>query len=440
MVCLFFLGIQALSGGDWRLATGSVASAEEATDDTSPQTCYEWTGSACSWEPNLQPMKVSFEEKGSADSTFYAYVHPDVSTFYNETKGSRTAVRPMFTGMFGKFINLSPDPVRVWWKGNNLGFIAEVEPFGSAGTATYVGHVFVVTPPNDQSKVLTEWRMKQGNSLYYYDPFNFDIHKAHKKLSDQQYVYYHLQWHNKLFAEEYKKFTGRDWLALYKQKKPPRFHMWRADYFGQTHQVETKEIYFVESPTEAELARGVSNYGPRPDVRSSMRKYRDSQATMTLNLTALSCAPRVFEIQNFLSDIEIEHLLNLARQSDMHRSSVSAGERSGSNSQSDTRTSTNSWIPRESDIITDALYRRAADVLHMDEALLRWRRGSEIPEFTESTISVAERLQCVHYEVNPRFHAEIERVVERLCFSYPLVSLPLIGWPAIHGSSRLYHA
>ncbi|KAL7580981.1 hypothetical protein ACA910_005795 [Epithemia clementina (nom. ined.)] len=384
--------------GVWCLA----ADTAQVVDQSPPpgaQTCYEWTGSSCSWEPNLQPMKVSFS-KGE-DSTFYAYVTPDVSTFYNETKGSRTAVKPLFSGMFGKFINLSPDPVRVWWKGKELGYIADVEAFGSAGTATYVGHVFVVTPPNQKGKVLVEWKMQQGNSLYYYDPFNFDIHKAHKKLSDKQYVYYHMQWHNKLFAEQYKQFTGRDWLALYQQKKPPRYHMWRADYFGQTHQVVTKEIHFVELPTEEELARGVSTYGPRPDFRTSMRKYRHKDPTLTLNLTAISCSPRVFEIRNFLSDLEVEHLLHLALKSNMHRSSVSAG--GGGFEESDTRTSTNSWIARQTNIITDALYRRAADLLQMDEALLRWRRASEIPEFTESTVSVAERLQCVHYEVGQQY-------------------------------------
>jgi len=312
-----------------------------------------------------------------------------------------------FTGMFGKFINLSPEPIRVWYqarKGADLAYMADVEPFGSAGTATYVNHVFVVTPSSSQSKVLTEWKMEHGNSLYYYDPFKFDINKAHKALTDQQYVFYHMQWHNKVFAEQYKTFTGgRDWLALYKQKQAPRFHMWRADYFGQTHHVETKEIHFVEMPTEDEMDRGTSAYGPRPDVIRRIRQHRDQSPTLTLELTAVSCSPRAFEIKHFLSDVEVDHLLNLAYASDMHLSSVSASSASEGGEQTASRTSTNSWIPRKSDVIVDAIYRRAADLLQMDESLLRWRRSSEIPEFTESSISVAEPLQCVNYQVGQQY-------------------------------------
>ena len=62
-----------------------------------------------------------------------------------------------------------------------------------------------------------------------------------------------------------------------------------------------------------------------------------------------------------------------------------------------TRTSRTSWIARNTDMITDAIHRRAADVLQIHEAFLRWRRPTDIPEFPESMISIAERLQLIHY-------------------------------------------
>lgn len=179
--------------------------------------------------------------------------------------------------------------------------------------------------------------------------------------------------------------------------------MWRADALGQTHQVVTKEIHFVEMPLEEEMDRGASAYGPRPDVITRIRPHRDIHPTLTLTLTVLSCAPRVFEIQQFLSDVEVEHLLSIARESDLEESSVSSGSASQRTNQKTTRTSTNSWIPRQKDVMTDAIYRRAADLLHMDESLLRWRRATEIPEFTESKISVAEPLQLVHYEEGQQY-------------------------------------
>ena len=49
-----------------------------------PQTCHAWTGASCDWEPNLKSMTVQYGS-GVYNETFYAYVTPDVSTFYNLT-------------------------------------------------------------------------------------------------------------------------------------------------------------------------------------------------------------------------------------------------------------------------------------------------------------------------------------------------------------------
>lgn len=369
-----------------------------------PQTCYEWTGAECSWEPNLRPMTVDFM---GYNETFYAYVPPDVSTFYNETPKTYLPLKTAFTGFFAKFVNLSPDPIRIYFepigKKKDLVYIGDIEPFGSTGTATYPTHKFLATQPDSPSNVYKKWTMSSDNSLYYYDPFDFDVHKAHKTLSEAQYQLYILQWQNKVFAEQYRAFTGTDWLALYKHKQPPRFHMWRADSFGQTHSVTTKEIHFVEFPEKDELHRGTSIYGPRPDELERVRRHRHQYPTLDLTLTAISCSPRVFEIRDFLSDTEVQHLKNLIQEADLERSKVRSSSISQDSTSDDTRTSRNTWIPRSTDVITDAIYRRAADVLHMDESLLRWRRPSEIPEFTESKIAVSENLQAVHYAVGQQY-------------------------------------
>ncbi|ACI65565.1 predicted protein [Phaeodactylum tricornutum CCAP 1055/1] len=371
--------------------------------DTRPQTCAEWTGAECAWEPNLQAMNADF---GRFNETFYAYVVPDVATFYNKTPGSLQPTMSTFKGMFGKFTNLSPDTIRVSWisgkKNDAPVYISDVSPFDSAGTATYVGHQFIVTDRKSNT-LLTKWTMVQGNSLYFYDPFDFDIRKALKALTAEQLPLYNMQLQNKMFAEQYKTFTGTDWLALYRQKFAPRFHMWRADAIGQTYTIETNEIHFVDFPDEAELARGTSIYGPRPDERDRMRRLRARDPTMNMTMTVLSCVPRVFEVKDFLSDMEVEHLLNIASKRKLKRSTMHAGGSSEATTNDDTRTSTNDWIPRHQDLITDTIYRRAADLLQMDEALLRWRRKSEIPEFTESHISISERLQLVNYQVGQQY-------------------------------------
>jgi len=377
---------------------------DEDDDQQHPVTCDAWTGSSCDWEPNLQKMTVAYGS--GASEVFYAYVTPDVATFYNETAGQRQAKTPAFTGQYGKFINLSPDTVKVHWHSGQRGakpmYISDIEPFGSAGTATFPGHKFIVTASSNPDQVLTEWKMEAGNALYYYDPFGMDPSKAQKALSTDQYHFYFIQLQNLAFAHQYKQFTGTDWLAVYKYKNPPRYHMWRADAFGQTHTVVTNEIHYVERPPDHELERGASKYGPRPDDLTRQRIYRAQQPTLELQLTVLSCAPRVFEIRNFLSDVEVDHIIQLARDSNMQLSSTRAGGSSDASTDSRTRTSKNTWIARHTDMITEIIHRRAADVLQIREPLLRWRRTSEIPEFKESMISVAERLQLVHYDVGQR--------------------------------------
>ena len=179
-------------------------------------------------------------------------------------------------------------------------------------------------------------------------------------------------------------------------------HMWRAEYIGQTHDVVTSNLYYNSLPER--LGRLTDDY--RPDVEgerlAEMRRYQSSSpkgkkkkngdsrdeddgTTMRLTLSVLSCAPRVLEARRFLSPVEVQHLIDLASGSRgdviMERSTVSAsnvkgdGERESgrevSGSRADTRTSTGGWIHREQDAIVDTIFRRIADLLNIDERLMR---------------------------------------------------------------------
>lgn len=402
--------------------------------ESSPGHCAEWTGASCDWEPNLKPLHVTFFHKENI--TVFAYQQSPVGEYYNESSSSKKKVKSMKSqAMFGKFINFSPDSVNVYWDGgilNGLVYSCTLEPFGSSGTATYPTHKFVVTPSDNKNKVLQRWTVKAGESLHYYDPFNGDYAKAKKALKDDTKLsYYHMQLLNKKFAEQYKAFTNTDWLGLYGQRHAPRYHMWRADYFGQTHIVTSTSTSFIEAPAENEIARGLSGYGPRPDELSRVRKHRGQKAIKTMTLKVLSCAPRVFEIEDFLSPYEISHVLKIAHEStDFRSSSVSASEASDSADDSNVRTSTNTWIDRRKDIVIDAIYQRAADVLQIKEALLRWRRKTEIPEVPpdESQLSIAESLQLVHYSVGQKYQPHHD------FFMPPLVH----GQPARFATLLLY--
>jgi hypothetical protein len=201
-----------------------------------------WSGSAvsCGWEPNLLPMTVQYG--GGYNETYYAYVTPDVSTFYNAPAKSKKPSKLQFNGMFAKFVNFAHYPIQVYYydttKNNKKGdpsndpyvYISDIEPFGSAGTATFPKHKFVITHVGKPNEILKEFTIDPDNSLYYYDPLGFDGLNQLSKLgwTDMQIHMYHIQLVNRAFAIQYKQFTGgTDWLALYKHKNPPRYDSFR---------------------------------------------------------------------------------------------------------------------------------------------------------------------------------------------------------------------
>jgi len=106
-------------------------------------------------------------------------------------------------------------------------------------------------------------------------------------------------------------------------------------------------------------------------------------------------APRVLEIPNFLSPSEVEHILDLAHRKEMALSTT--GDSTGQETeQLKTRTSKNTWVSREESPIIDAIYRRAADLERIDEALLRHRDPDERPD-VPGRKPACEQLQLVHY-------------------------------------------
>jgi hypothetical protein len=384
----------------------------EVADDSSSSSRSEKT---CAWEdreaceggvyrdPNLKPMVIQLD---GLEETFDAYVMPDVATFYNATPGSIKKQNTSFKGMFGKFINLSNKPVRVYWKPANKkqqpSYIADLAPFGGAGTATYPGHMFILTEPNDVSKVLADWTMTRVNSNYKYDPYG-SVAEAEKVLSADELELYKLQHRNLAFDRIYHRFTGRQWVALYGRKYAPRYPMWPADSFGQTHVITTKETHIISQPPEDFAQKKVSTYGATPEQLEQLKAYRSPEETLTLNMTVISVAPRAFEIRNFLSSEEVTHILELSTGMQLSRSTTRAGSIGEMRTDDATRTSQNSWVGRERSPIVDAIFRRAADLLQIDEACFRFRNKDEQHLVPDSKGPITERLQLVHYGVGKFF-------------------------------------
>lgn len=102
-------------------------------------------------------------------------------------------------------------------------------------------------------------KVVSGQNNYYYDPINVPMSEERtlenlQKLSTEEYVKYEIMKRNQKFSEKYKEFTGRDYLNMYPRPKPLHY-MWRADYFGQTHWVTSKETHFKELPGNSKLRK-----------------------------------------------------------------------------------------------------------------------------------------------------------------------------------------
>lgn len=331
-------------------------------------------------------------------------------------------------------------------------------PFTASGTGTFPTHRFLFVDENTQETVKTFIVGNYPNNLYAYDPYYVEgdpeateanLKKALSKADRAKYDV----WRKTLrFNEFYLKKTGRSYLANY-LRDPPMHFMWRADYFGQEHYVESRETHFIEEPPNAELEPILAKSKQRQLTAPLLSQYR-SPGALNMTLKVLSVAPRVFQIENFLSDVEVNHIVEIASgyancSIECHFFShiiprinlklsqtgdSSAGEQKVKDS-TNTRTSYNSWVPREKTPIIDCIYRRAADLMRIDEALLRHRDKSEHPD-RYSSRTLAEDLQLVHYD---KKQGKIPGFSGMLLLITGLTMCPLIEYTAHHdfGYSRV---
>ena len=381
---------------------------------------------------NLKPMTFQFPHE-STPRTFQAYVQPDVATFYNDPPGTRSVQKPYFNGVAGKFINLSPEHLSLYWDDGRDGqLIADMLPFQAVGTATFPVHKFFIALKHDPSEIVHRIHIQPGTNLYVYDAFEMGRASV-SDLSDGELELYILQRNNLLFAREYRDFTGRDWLSLYPKREQAIYKMWNADYFGQQHWVTSSETHFLLEPPEELLGRMKPDEMHRdrmifPDPRN-LAEYRSQDSKeLNMTMTVLSCAPRVFEIKNFLSHAEVDHIVHMATGMKLAISTTSGSDGHDAKSDSKTRTSHNSWVHRSRSPIMDSIYGRAADLMQIDEALLRERNQVEIPEISRKG-SNAEEFQLVHYDKSEQYTAHHD-------FTYP--NSKIDGQPARFVTLLLY--
>lgn len=277
------------------------------------------------------------------------------------------------------------------------------------GTSTHNGQSFSFTPTYDKDHDVVRFLVTEDEAVSVYDAIKDAEANGKKiKLTNEQRKLYDGQLLNLVYGRSYLVETGRHWLSSF-PRPPPSYHMYTSEYFGQKHAIETKQTHFLTMPPQNELGRlAIDAHHLHPSV--SLKEYRDNeQESLKLILKSVSCSPRVFEIDSFLSPVEVQHIMDLASNLEFSESMTNSHATLRGEEDRKTRSSTNTWVDRGSSPILDAIYRRAADVLQIDESLLRHREGFEHTELATDH-SIAEAIQLVHYAEGEQYTAHHDTI------------------------------
>jgi prolyl 4-hydroxylase len=401
-----------------------------------PSTCSLLEGDE-EMDPGLEKMTFDI---GSGTEVAWVYSKPNVSSFYRDAPGSpdRKMVTPAYRGQVCNFINLSDKEVVLFLEKSQGPSVQlrQLDPMSGKGMSVVQGQTLYFA--DAKGRLIQRFTIDdESASLQVYDPYYIEgypeVTESYVSMLNLEMQSLYNQWRATIeFAEHYTKTTGRAFLSHYNGQRAltpskPKHSMWQANYFGQEHWVTTREVHYDRLPPVEHLRalprlshdRELANEDPRllPDYRvageSSSSSSSSSFQTMNMTLKVLSCAPRVFEIANFLSPTEVQHVLDITQAKTLKDSSTGAG--TGHTN----RRSQNTWIFREESPIMDSIYRRAADLLRIDEGLLRDHTGQDAN--TGSTIeqpTAAEPLQVLHYTPGQEYKTHVD-------FAYPRVDDPL---------------
>lgn len=215
----------------------------------------------------------------------------------------------------------------------------------------------VATAGRNRSQTVSEVKIQSGIARYYFDdPEKPTVNSALIKIAQKE----------RKFAAKYFNRTGIPWMHYFGPNgpRPPPIHfMWPTKTIGDVHQIVSAQGYW-SCPQSHEQCQ--------------------SKNSIELRLEVVSIKPKVLIIDDFLNEFEAQHVIALAKVGE--KDSVVSGE----GTRSEIRTSSNSWVYRESDAVIDSLHKRAADLLQVDDKLLHAH-------------SACEPLQIVHYETGEKY-------------------------------------
>ena len=240
-------------------------------------------------------------------------------------------------------------------------------------TNSYEGHVFYFTLEQEsffgggsvsntnKGREVHRVRIHKEQTLYIIQDKENSPPSGIKKQADKE-----VEFTSQYFVE--KGIQWRHFFGTQGPRPPPSLYMWPADQIGLVHKVDSPEGYWTCK-------------GDASDCQSKEK--------VELELECVSTEPRVFVIKNLFSVFEVDWIIDIAKPR-LAGSQVGGAESGILNS--DTRTSTNTWLGRGKNQITETLYMRAADLLQIDEQDLKPNKA-------------AEDIQVVHYSVGQKYDA-----------------------------------
>lgn len=168
---------------------------------------------------------------------------------------------------------------------------------------SYAGHVFYFTEHKQKHKVLVRHTVSPDQVLYIIEDKNRPPPLAMRDhiAREENFMSQYLQKHGK----QWRHYFGPDG----QPRGPPSQHMWAAEFVGQTHQVPISEHYWTCRGEESVCHTSPSN---AIDSHSNYSINTNENNGFHLNLTVISTEPRAFFIEKFLSDVEVDAIIETA--------------------------------------------------------------------------------------------------------------------------------
>merc|ERR1712228_374276 len=230
---------------------------------------------------------------------------------------------------------------------------------------SYRGNIFYFTESGTDNEIFRITVAKNVNDYIIPPTEQAKNEPFYQKLKEKQ-----------VFFEEYFKRTGTPWISSY-NRPSPILHMYNrneVDDIGTVYNIKSTHSFWHCIPDKSLTAKQQSD---------------ECQSTedISVSIEIISVKPKMFVIKDIVSESEAEMVKALATPK-LHRSGT--GQAMDANHDDETRTSKTAWIGHQEHPIIDTIFKRTADILQIDEDVLKRN---------------AEQMQSVFYEQGQEYKA-----------------------------------